>query len=86
MPMRRRAPGEHVERLRFDRPGDFEVQRRRAARWAADHLAELRAADPGVPAEIGDQAADNWRSLLAIADLAGHGALQPASPPRMRRP
>jgi hypothetical protein len=69
--MRRRAPGEHIERLRFDRPGGFEELRRRAARWAADHLAALRGADPEMPGELDDRAADNWRPLLAIADLAG---------------
>jgi hypothetical protein len=71
VPMRRRAPDEQVERLRLDRPGAFEDLRRRAARWGADQLAELRAADPEVPGELGDRAADNWRPLLAIADLAG---------------
>ncbi|HEV3455933.1 MAG TPA: DUF3631 domain-containing protein [Thermoanaerobaculia bacterium] len=69
--MRRRAPGEHIERLRFDRPGGFEELRRRAARWAADHLAALRGADPEMPGELDDRAADNWRPLLAIADLVG---------------
>jgi hypothetical protein len=71
IPMRRRAPEERIERLRLDRPGAFVELCRRAARWAADHLAELCAADPEVPSEISDRAADNWRPLLAIADLAG---------------
>jgi hypothetical protein len=71
VPMHRRAPGEQVERLRLDLPGVFEDLRRRAARWAADHLAELCAADPAVPGELGDRAADNCRPLLAIADAAG---------------
>jgi putative DNA primase/helicase len=72
IPMRRRAPGERVERLRLDRPGAFVDFRRRAGRWAADHLAQLRAADPDVPKDLSsDRAADNWRPLLAIADLAG---------------
>ena len=71
VPMRRRAAGEHVERLRLDRADGFEDLRRRAARWAADRLGELRGADPEVPGELGDRAADNWRPLLAIADLAG---------------
>jgi Protein of unknown function (DUF3631) len=71
VPMRRRAAGEHVERLRLDRPQGFEDLRRRAARWAADRLGELRGADPEVPGELGDRAADNWRPLLAIADLVG---------------
>jgi putative DNA primase/helicase len=70
--MHRRAPGERVERLRLDRPDAFQDLRRRAARWAADHLAELRALDPEVPGELrSDRATDNWRPLLAIADLAG---------------
>lgn len=72
IPMHRRTPGERVERLRLDLPGAFEDLRRRAAQWAADHLAELHAPDPDVPKELtSDRAADNWRPLLAIADLAG---------------
>lgn len=71
VPMRRRAAGEYVERLRLDRADGFEHLRRRAARWAADRLGELRGADPEVPGDLGDRAADNWRPLLAIADLAG---------------
>lgn len=71
IPMRRRAPDEQIERLRLGRPGVFVELCRRAARWAVDRLAELRAADPEVPSEISDRAADNWRPLLAIADLAG---------------
>lgn len=71
IPMRRRAPDEQIERLRLDRPGAFSELCRRAARWAADRLVDLRAADPDVPPEISDRAADNWRPLLAIADLAG---------------
>lgn len=40
------------------------------ARWAVDHLEELRESDPDVPEELNDRAQDNWRPLLAIADLA----------------
>lgn len=71
IPMRRRAPDEQIERLRLDRPGAFADLCRRAARWGADRLVELRAADPDLPPEISDRAADNWRPLLAIANLAG---------------
>ncbi len=69
--MRRRAPGETVERWRERRLAELRPLARRAARWVADHLDELRAADPTVPEELDDRAADNWRPLLAIADLAG---------------
>jgi putative DNA primase/helicase len=68
--MRRRAPHEKVERLRLDRLHELEPLRRRAARWALDHLEALRQADPTTPEALHDRAADNWRPLLAIADLA----------------
>jgi putative DNA primase/helicase len=71
--MRRRRPDEPAERLRLDRLDGLAPIARRAARWATDHFDALRAADPDVPAELHDRAADNWRSLLAIADAAGGG-------------
>ena len=69
--MTRRKPGEPVERTRADRDHGFGDLARQAARWAADHLEVLRDADPQVPEKLHDRAADNWRPLLAIADLAG---------------
>ncbi len=68
--MRRKAPSERVERLRLDRLGEIADMPRRAARWSGDHLEELRRADPETPAGLHDRAADNWRPLLAIADVA----------------
>ncbi|MDQ3349967.1 MAG: DUF3631 domain-containing protein [Acidobacteriota bacterium] len=70
--MRRRTAGERVERLRQDRiEAECSDLRRQAARWAADHLQDLQDADPAVPAELHDRAADCWRPLLAVADRAG---------------
>jgi len=69
--MRRRAKTEQVERFREKKLVALKPLGRRAARWATDNLAELRAADPEVPEELDDRAADNWRPLIAIADLAG---------------
>jgi hypothetical protein len=70
--MQRRAPGEHVERLRRDRiDRELEALRRKAARWAADRATAIRDAEPDVPEALNDRAADNWRPLLAIADAAG---------------
>jgi putative DNA primase/helicase len=71
--LRRRRDDEKVERLRVDRLSELEPLRQRAARWAADSLSALRSADPQVPEELHDRAADNWRPLLAIADHAGGG-------------
>lgn len=68
---RRRAKGEKVERLTMKRLKKFEPLCQRAARWAQDHLSQLEEADPVIPEELGDRAQDNWRPLLAIADLVG---------------
>ena len=69
--MARKGRGERVERLREDKDLGFDALASRAARWAADHLDQLRGADPHLPATLDDRAADNWRMLVAIADLAG---------------
>jgi len=69
--MRRRAPSEAVERLRLDRLAELEPLRRQAARWAVDNLPALKVADPALPEELRDRARDNWRLLVAIAELAG---------------
>src|SRR5215475_5569841 len=72
LPMRRRAPGEAVDRIRrTELQRQLDPLRRRAVRWVADHLAALRTADPAVPDELDDRQADNWRPLLAIAEAAG---------------
>lgn len=69
--MRRRRKDEQIERLRADRPEMFEHLRSKARRWAADNVPVLAELDPEVPDCLNDRAADNWRPLLAIADLAG---------------
>lgn len=69
--MKRKAPDEEVERLRRDQRGQFEETRRKAWRWAQDHLDVLQSADPEMPEELHDRAMDNWRPLFAIADLVG---------------
>jgi putative DNA primase/helicase len=72
LPLQRRAQGEAVERLRAGRlREDLLPLRRRCARWALEISASLLEADPSVPAELDDRAADNWRPLLALADAAG---------------
>lgn len=69
--MRRRRSDESVARFRVDRVGAQQELGRKAARWAADSARALLDADPAVPTELNDRAADNWRPLLAIADQAG---------------
>lgn len=76
----RKAPDETVELLRLDRLDHLEDFLRRAARWAIDHQEYLRTVDPVMPESLDGRAADNWRPLLGIADLAGD-----AWPKRARR-
>jgi hypothetical protein len=72
VPMRRRAPNEHVEQFRRRRVIEVIADiRGRLARWGVEHIDELAAADPVMPEELTDRAADCWEPLLAIADLAG---------------
>ncbi|MGH8659337.1 MAG: DUF3631 domain-containing protein [Gammaproteobacteria bacterium] len=66
--MQRRLPGERIERLnRFDGL----TLRRKCVRWVQNYHPWISEADPEVPAILNDRAADNWRPLLALADLAG---------------
>lgn len=69
--MRRRRAGEIIERLRADRQHWAEALRSRCARWAADNTEQLRGADPNMPEALDDRAMDNWRPLIAIADMVG---------------
>ncbi len=68
--MRRRKASERVESFRSDRTEHLRVLVRKAMRWAADNDDALRDADPDV-GELQNRVADNWRPLLAIADVAG---------------
>jgi hypothetical protein len=70
--MQRKGPGDRVEKLRAREDNDtFLVLRRKAMRWAADNVETLKAAQPRIPEELNDRAADNWEPLLSIAELAG---------------
>ncbi|MBN2715310.1 MAG: DUF3631 domain-containing protein [Deltaproteobacteria bacterium] len=69
--MRRKLPTEKIERLRLDRTAEFEEVARKLCRWVNDHFDALKSADPEVPDCLNDRAADNWRHLIAIADVLG---------------
>ncbi len=70
--MRRKLPGETVERWLPHRHGDeIDALRGRLEQWAADATATLIDAEPTLPAELDDRAAEGWEPLLAIADMAG---------------
>ena len=67
--MRRKLPGEKVDRLRGH---PFEDTRRKLARFALDRAEIIRRAEPEIPQALNDRAGDNWEPLLSIADAAGH--------------
>jgi hypothetical protein len=71
IPMRRRRADEQVASFRPDRTEELDKLARRMARWAGDNGDTLAEAEPAMPATIYNRAADNWRPLLAMAELAG---------------
>jgi len=70
--MKRRAPGETVERFRRRKvtPAAEGICKRLAS-WAGAHIDELAGAEPDLPDELDDRAQDGWEPLVAIADTAG---------------
>jgi hypothetical protein len=59
-----------VDRLRKRDSDEFTTLRSQAKRWADDNFLKLTDPEPDIPDVLNDRAADNWRPLLAIADLA----------------
>ena len=75
--MQRRKRGESVTPLRWTGSkgkalyGTLHELGRGLARWVQDHESALVACEPTLLPELGNRAADNWFSLLAIADVLG---------------
>jgi putative DNA primase/helicase len=69
--LRRKTKSEKTERLMAGKKEPFKTLRRKLARWSKDNIESLKTAEPEIPEELNDRAADNWRSLLSIADHAG---------------
>jgi len=72
IPMRRQPREQRRERLPKKKIIEMmEPTLRKAARWGKDNQKALRDADPDLPEQLSDREQDNWRPLIAIADLAG---------------
>ena len=70
--LQRKNASEHVTRLPIDeRTGPFGELRQRITRWVQDNRAGLLADEPEVPEQLGNRAADNWYTLIAIGAKAG---------------
>jgi putative DNA primase/helicase len=71
VPMRRKGPNDRLTRFREDRAEDLTDLARMAARWVIDNFDVLREADPRMPEGLNSRAENNYRMLIAIADIAG---------------
>ena len=69
--LQKRRSDEPVENFRADRAQHLRDRASQIARWVHDHEIELRAAEPELPGGVLNRLADNWRPLVAIADIAG---------------
>jgi putative DNA primase/helicase len=69
--LQRRRSDEPVEAFRFGHTRHLEDLGRMVARWALDNSDAVGALDPQMPPGIFNRVADNWRPLLAIADVVG---------------
>jgi hypothetical protein len=70
--LKRKAPDEEVERFYERKVGaEAEPLHQALATLGTYHVDTLAEAEPGLPEELPDRAADCWEPLLAIADLAG---------------
>jgi len=69
--LRRKAPGESVQRINHDFETECIDIRRKCRRWADDNMAKLKTIRPNIPQTNNDRVTDNWTPLLSIADIAG---------------
>jgi hypothetical protein len=66
--LHRKTPDQECERLRKFNPGDIQSK---CLRFVLDHAEQIASAEPDIPKELNDRAADIWEPLFVIADLAG---------------
>lgn len=69
--LKRKLPGEKVERLRHADPNLFRDLRSKLARFSIDCEEQVRLARPRLPHQLNDRAQDNWEPMIAIADTVG---------------
>ena len=83
--LRRRKSSEYVKQFRSEHTDELRQLARKIARWSADNKDAIGAHEPGT-GSLFNRAADNWRPLLAIADLAGGDWAAALAPlPKLRK-
>ena len=68
-----KLPSEVVDDFNYLDDDEFRTLRRKLVRWAVDNATALRDANPEPAPGFSNRIRQNWRTLLAIADLAGGG-------------
>jgi len=74
----RARPGEIPCRFDSRRTEEETKLARQLSRWAKDNMEALEEADPELPPGAMNRLADNWRVLLAVAQVAGGGWIDTA--------
>jgi putative DNA primase/helicase len=69
--LKRKKASERVDHFHHLDDPELANLRRQAHRWTTDSIAALKTAMPELPAGFDNRLGDNWRLMLAIADLAG---------------
>jgi putative DNA primase/helicase len=77
--MRRKLPGEQVQRLPLDLEDDCIDIRQKCQRWADDNKTALSLARPDVPVTGNDREQDNWGPLFSIAQCVNGDWLDKAT-------
>ena len=69
--MRRRKPGEQVDKITLDLADDCLSLRQKCLRWALDHQDEIIQLKTTLPDIGNDRALDNWTPMATIAEIIG---------------
>lgn len=79
--LQRKLSTDKLERYSQDKASAvLDEIRRQCLRWRRDNFAALKAWDGFMPDRLNDRACDNWRTLVAIADLAERSRRQECGP------
>ena len=71
--LRKKNREESVEKLPHSKLSEFDHIPQKCFRWAEDSIDDLKEINPTIPESLSDRQGDNWKPLLAIAELIGGG-------------
>jgi len=69
--LQRRTKSEIIQPIRETPKEEFENIKRKIVRWVNDNSQDVALAKPEIPKALNDRAADNWSTLLSIAQVIG---------------